>query len=65
MSTLRDHVETMHRRVPPHLSEQELAQWHATQHHRFVTSHFHEGRNSGPGDRPPGWRTGEDAVLRR
>ena len=40
---------------------QQLGTWHARQHHRLSTSHYHAGPNTGPGDRPRGWWTGADA----
>ena len=40
-----------------------LKAWHSGQHHRFALSHYHAGPNTGPGDRPRGWYTGEDAVA--
>lgn len=39
-----------------------LAERHAIAHHRYWTSHHHAGSNTGPGDRPDGWYTGDDAV---
>jgi hypothetical protein len=41
-----------------------LASWHARQHHRYWTNHYHEGPNLGPDQRPPGWYTGEGAIKK-
>jgi hypothetical protein len=35
---------------------------HSFEHHKHAPDHHH-GPNRGPDDRPPGWKTGEDAVL--
>lgn len=29
-----------------------------------MPNHYHAGDNTGPDNRPRGWRTGEDAVTR-
>jgi hypothetical protein len=44
-----------------------LATKHGNDHHRYAPrSHRHAGDNVGPGQRPAGWRTGEDVIdLRR
>ena len=47
-----------------HATMAELQKWHAWQHHQYSCSHIHAGENNGPGQRPPGWRTGEDAVFK-
>jgi hypothetical protein len=57
------HLESMHKGAPNRGSLVSFRTWHARQHHHFATSHFHEGVNLGPGTRPPGWRTGQGAVL--
>lgn len=41
-----------------------MQKWHAHLHHRYHTDHYHEGPNTGPGNRPPGWKTGEGVVWR-
>lgn len=65
VKALREHVRQMHRRQPPAgLSDEQLARWHSREHHRYATSHYHEGVNLGPSCRPEGWRTGEGAVER-
>lgn len=62
---LVEHIETMHRRQPLRsYTLKELSAWHAAQHHRYATSHRHLGPNTGPGDRPAGWYTGEGTVPR-
>jgi hypothetical protein len=62
---LRSHIQGMHRRHPAQSwTMAQMAEWHALQHHRYSPGHFHEGENRGPGQRPPGWRTGEGAVPR-
>lgn len=62
---LRSHIVNDHHRQPAQSwTMAQMAAWHAEQHHRYRTSHYHAGPNLGAGDRPPGWRTGEDAVPR-
>lgn len=59
------HIAERHRTPPGNVTTREsLALWHARQHHRFWTNHYHEGPNTGPGNRPPGWATGADVVDR-
>ena len=41
----------------------ELQRWHKREHWRNWCNHHH-GPTSGPGDRPTGWATGEDAVMK-
>jgi hypothetical protein len=63
--TLRRHIEDMHRRphgAISHMTLAELQRFHRGQHHRYATDHSHAGANLGPGQRPPGWSTGEDVV---
>jgi hypothetical protein len=38
---------------------------HKNAHYMGWTDHYHEGVNRGPDERPPGWRTGEGAVVTR
>lgn len=45
------------------LSLADLQRAHAWDHHRLMLSHHH-GATTGPGDRPPGWRTGDDVQER-
>lgn len=60
---LREHIAGMHGKfIPARWTLVELQAWHANQHHRYYTNHVHAGVNLGAGDRPPGWRTGEDAI---
>lgn len=44
----------------------EMRKWHREQHHRYAhgLDHFHEGPNTGPSARPPGWDTGEGVKLK-
>lgn len=62
------HLEAGHtgparrRRISARWTQAELAEWHARQHHRYATNHYHVGPNTGPNDRPLGWYTGADAV---
>lgn len=42
----------------------QLQYLHGSLHHRMSPNHYHEGVNLGPGARPPGWKTGENAVLK-
>jgi phosphoribosylformimino-5-aminoimidazole carboxamide ribonucleotide (ProFAR) isomerase len=49
----------------------ELQRWHAREHHRYATSHYHEfdgeGDLVGPNTterRPSGWRTGLGTIER-
>lgn len=65
---LMAHVAEHHgrRRLPPRLSMEGLARWHANEHHRLAfLDHYHAGPNLGPDQRPSGWRTGADAVVNR
>lgn len=68
---LMEHIESRHGgfatrqgglRRRPHRSWtlERMASWHAYQHHRYVTNHYHAGPNTDANNRPPGWRTGED-----
>jgi len=43
----------------------QLADWHAHTHHQYVWEHYHADSNTGPNDRPPGWKTGEDVRWKR
>lgn len=57
------HIRLEHRRQPSaRLTLAELQYWHRNEHHRYFCNHYHEGSNTGPGDRPVGWYTGEGAV---
>jgi hypothetical protein len=61
------HIREMHGGKLPNDARwtfKDLGQWHARQHHRYSPNHYHQGANTGPGERPPGWRTGEGAVTR-
>lgn len=62
--TLRQHMQDMHdpSLVLPRRTET-LVRLHMDEHHRFLTSHHH-GPTAGPHDRPIGWTTGENVVLR-
>lgn len=69
--TLFEHITTMHvtqaarSRVQRHQwTFTEMSRWHANQHHRLTPNHIHAGPNTGPDDRPIGWYTGQDAVLK-
>lgn len=75
--TLWSHLEDGHgrslrgaRRNPAHhapsksWSHEKLQSWHARQHHRFATNHYHEGDQGDPDNRPAGWYTGEGAVAK-
>lgn len=43
-----------------------LVREHQDSHYRgWRMGHYHEGVNLGPRNRPPGWRTGEGAVMSR
>jgi hypothetical protein len=63
---LRSHILADHggKELPRSWTLNQMASWHAGIHHRYRTSHYHEGSNTGPDDRPPGWRTGEDVRSR-
>jgi hypothetical protein len=62
---LLSHIHRFHGRQPAKSwTMKQMSDWHAEQHHRYRTSHWHEGVNLGPGDRPAGWRTGEDVIMR-
>jgi hypothetical protein len=62
--SLRQHMRELHPNAPLPRSNDDLIREHMRQHWRFRTSHIHAGANLGPGDRPPGWTTGEDVVMR-
>lgn len=64
--TLRDHVRLHHPRMRPvPRSNEDLALTHATDHHRFATTHIHGPEaNTGPAGRPEGWRTGGHVTMR-
>jgi hypothetical protein len=62
---LRQHVIDMH---GEHIrvyrrKTVDIARDHAERHYRYAPNHYHAGPNTGPSNRPPGWYTGEDAVL--
>jgi len=58
---LRSHIVSDHHRQPAKSwTMKQLADWHAHTHHQYVWEHYHAGSNTGPNDRPPGWKTGED-----
>jgi hypothetical protein len=60
---LRSHIVNDHRRIPAKSwTMKQMADWHAHEHWRYHQRHYHAGPNLGPDQRPPGWRTGEDAV---
>lgn len=66
---LKAHVREHHRRLAglptfERWTHRALMTAHRTDHHHYRTSHTHAGSNTGPGDRPPGWATGEDVVMR-
>ena len=60
--TLRQHMKEMHSQLKLPRSNADLMRLHQKQHHQYRLSHFHEGVNLGPGDRPSGWKTGEGAI---
>jgi hypothetical protein len=62
---LVQHIADFHRRPPGGMTYRELGAWHAGQHHRYSTDHHHAGSNTGPMDRPPGWKTGTDMAPDR
>lgn len=64
--TLRAHMQEQHPNAPLRRSNEDLADEHALQHHQYSgdQDHYHEGPNRGPGERPPGWRTGEGARAK-
>lgn len=59
---LETHIFALHKRPPSGMTLKELQAWHAGQHHKFWTDHYHDGVNLGPDQRPSGWKTGEGAV---
>ena len=60
---LRAHIRAMHPWINPRRSLVLLERDHAHEHHRYLPNHYHAGTNLGPDQRPPGWRTGEDAIA--
>lgn len=61
------HLREMHGRLPrgvAHMTYAELQREHGRQHHRLYCNHYHAGPNTGADNRPAGWYTGEDAVVR-
>ena len=62
---LLTHIYSEHYHQPRGgLSFAQLGRWHSDQHHRYVIAHDHAGPNTGPNDRPPGWKTGEGSIPR-
>lgn len=64
MDPLREHMLAMHPHMKIPRPNADLALAHSIQHHRYAPNHYHEGPNAGPDQRPPGWTTGEGAVLK-
>lgn len=62
--SLRRHMRELHPTVSRPRSNADLVREHRNQHHRYQLNHSHAGANTGPGDRPVGWTTGEDVVMR-
>lgn len=64
---LAAHLAEMHpsrsATLPKRATLEQLQRWHATEHHRHAPNHHHGGMGRGVGERPVGWRTGENAVL--
>jgi hypothetical protein len=62
--TLLAHLQELHKGLgSKHWTLERLQALHRRHHHELHCSHHH-GYTSGPGDRPPGWTTGEGAVMR-
>lgn len=62
---LVEHLSEHHKRIKPgRRSMADLQKDHGREHHRHSPNHRHEGRNSGPDDRPVGWKTGEGVVTK-
>lgn len=63
---LAAHMAERHSRVelPNRATFADLQRVHGRQHHRYHCDHYHAGPNTGPSQRPDGWYTGEDAVMR-
>ena len=63
---LREHLDRMHGTrgllLPQRSTLVQLQRWHANEHHRYHTSHYHAGVNLGPDQRPDGWYSGADAI---
>lgn len=65
-AALQAHLDDCHKGGPGgRWPTRKLSTWHARQHHRYSTDHYHAGANLGPEDRPPGWATGADAIPRK
>lgn len=63
---LLDHLRTLHRYSGRGngVKTEVLQKLHRHQHHHRWLRHYHAGVNLGPDQRPVGWTTGEDAVLK-
>lgn len=62
-AALRAHMRELHPHVRLPRSNADLERAHAEHHHRVrPRNHYHAGPNPGPGDRPPGWKSGGDVV---
>lgn len=66
--TLLAHMRELHpnvQAVQANTSMKELQRMHRSQHHRFSPNHIHEGgMGRGVGERPEGWSTGEQVIMR-
>lgn len=54
-----------HAYKPKSMTLAQLQAFHRLVHHRYATDHVHAGANLGAGDRPEGWTTGGDVVMKR
>lgn len=59
---LRRHLRERHGVVKVPRATAAAERLHGIRHHQYTPNHRHAGPNSGPGDRPPGWKTGGDVV---
>ena len=62
--SLRKHMKELHPNAKLPRSNADLIREHKRQHHQLSPNHIHAGVNLGPDQRPPGWTTGEDVVMK-
>lgn len=65
--TLVAHLDAFHKSMhrTKSMTLAQLQKAHARSHHRYAQNHYHAGPNTGPDNRPKGWKTGEAAVPTR
>lgn len=60
------HVKERHPQIktPKNVTIAGLKRAHTREHWRLWCNHFHAGVNTGPDNRPEGWKTGLDVIER-